>query len=744
MANKFLLLLLSLSLTLPLCHPLELPSFDATTADERMERVRDAFDHGYGSWKRQCWGQDEVRPVTGECTNELLSGRPCWPKPVRAPPLGRAAQSGLALTLIDSLDTMWLMGRRAEFDEATAWVRHSLNFDVDAYVSVFEMTIRGLGGLLAAHWLTHEFDGSHDTVFLDAAYALGKRLLPAFDHELRTSGVHPLPFPAVNLRTGHGTVPYADGTYAFGDSAACSVRCALPPNASVPISEIGSLALEFGALSVLTGDPRFAARVDAITLHLDALPNPFFARGRWRRRSGLAPTHVQWCNGFFVSPKNMLTMSAFADSYYEYLLKVHALRGLTTTGSSSVPLRMYRAATEDMEASIIVRVVGEGGSARHLLARRALECADDGGPLAASPKLMNATRDMHHLACFAPGMMALAALEELIDDDVEPGTASSAQRLDVAREVLRTCIDMYRLSPTGLAPEAVELDADGELGGEFRTLDPSFHLRPEVVESLFMWSALLHEQRNASGVVGGDGSGGSVDSGAADCRATEEEGDASCPAANAAAAAAAASKSNEKHALFDGEQDDVLAVQKAGWEIFRAIERRCRTTHGFSGIVDVRGSASAVASSQRINVQHSFFLAETLKYLYLLFAQQARVVGEVDVATLLWRGVLSTEAHPLPRLTEVASGSLLALADDARVAGSEEHPCAARFAGSYAETCTVCRVGPSDTMCVLRCYCPDGEGAVRATMCAAAERRLLHVSNMAGHLAVDGAPCSDL
>jgi hypothetical protein len=379
---------------------------------------------------------------------------------------------------------------------------------------------------------------------------------------------------------------------------------------------------------------RIAARVDAITLHLDALPNPFFARGRWRQRSGLAPTHVQWCNGFFVSPKNMLTMSAFADSYYEYLLKVHALRGLTTTGSSSVPLRMYRAATEDMEASIIVRVVGEGGSARHLLARRALECADDGGPLAASPKLMNATRDMHHLACFAPGMMALAALEELIDDDVEPGTASSAQRLDVAREVLRTCIDMYRLSPTGLAPEAVELDADGELGGEFRTLDPSFHLRPEVVESLFMWSALLHEQRNASGVVGGDGSGGSVDSGAADCRATEEEGDASCPAANAAAAAAA-SESNERHALFDGEQDDVLAVQKAGWEIFRAIERRCRTTHGFSGIVDVRGSASAVASSQRINVQHSFFLAETLKYLYLLFAQQARVVGEVDVATLL-------------------------------------------------------------------------------------------------------------
>ena len=45
------------------------------------------------------------------------------------------------------------------------------------------------------------------------------------------------------------------------------------------------------------------------------------------------------------------------------------------------------------------------------------------------------------------------------------------------------------------------------------------------------------------------------------------------------------------------------------------------------------------------DVQQSFFLAETLKYLYLIFSD--------DDAMDLDRWVLNTEAHPLPVLSDL-------------------------------------------------------------------------------------------
>ena len=55
------------------------------------------------------------------------------------------------MTLLDSLDTLWLMGLREEFDDATEWVRNNLNFNKNRMVSTFETTIRALGGLNSAY-----------------------------------------------------------------------------------------------------------------------------------------------------------------------------------------------------------------------------------------------------------------------------------------------------------------------------------------------------------------------------------------------------------------------------------------------------------------------------------------------------------------------------------------------------------------------------------------------------------------
>uniref|UniRef100_A0A667H5I3 Mannosidase alpha class 1C member 1 n=1 Tax=Lynx canadensis TaxID=61383 RepID=A0A667H5I3_LYNCA len=72
-----------------------------------------------------------------------------------------------------------------------------------------------------------------------------------------------------------------------------------------------------------------------------------------------------------------------------------------------------------------------------------------------------------------------------------------------------------------------------------------------------------------------------------------------------------------------------------GWEVVTALEKYCRTEAGFSGIQDVYSSIP-----NHDNKQQTFFLAETLKYLYLLFSED-------DVLSLEdW--VFNTEAHPLP------------------------------------------------------------------------------------------------
>ena len=54
------------------------------------------------------------------------------------------------LTLIDALDTLWLMGLNEEFAEAREWVSTSFHPEMTRKdVNLFETTIRVLGGLLS-------------------------------------------------------------------------------------------------------------------------------------------------------------------------------------------------------------------------------------------------------------------------------------------------------------------------------------------------------------------------------------------------------------------------------------------------------------------------------------------------------------------------------------------------------------------------------------------------------------------
>ena len=108
---------------------------------DRQKAVIGAFKHAWKSYKMYAWGKDELRPISQQSSD--------W--------------FNLGLTLVDSLDTMWLMGLQEEFDEAREWVQNEMNMAPNNDVNLFETTIRVLGGLLSTYHLTA------DALFLNKA-----------------------------------------------------------------------------------------------------------------------------------------------------------------------------------------------------------------------------------------------------------------------------------------------------------------------------------------------------------------------------------------------------------------------------------------------------------------------------------------------------------------------------------------------------------------------------------------------
>eukprot|EP00955_Chlamydomonas_euryale_P108167 365824-Chlamydomonas_euryale.AAC.10 len=71
------------------------------------------FDEGYSGYMRNAYPLDNLRPLS--CDGED------W-------------QSGVALTLVDTLDTLLLMGRRSDAAAAAAALAAHADFEVDAKV----------------------------------------------------------------------------------------------------------------------------------------------------------------------------------------------------------------------------------------------------------------------------------------------------------------------------------------------------------------------------------------------------------------------------------------------------------------------------------------------------------------------------------------------------------------------------------------------------------------------------------
>jgi len=253
----------------------------------RALKIKGAMQHIWKNYKAHAYGSDELKPRSGHGDNN-------W--------------GNVGMTLIDSLDTLWVMDMKEEFNEAKEWVRSNLNFERHGATSVFEITIRALGGLLAA------FDLSKDNVFLQKAKDLGDRLLPAFN---TPSGI---PRAQITLATGWTSNPSWTGGAAI-------------------LAELGTLQVEFRYLSKATGQSHYGEKAEAVIEKMD----------RIHPTNGLFPIYVSTDSG--TPTTGAITFGALGDSFYEYLIKVWVQGGR----KESMYRRMYDAAMDGMTNQLLKR-----------------------------------------------------------------------------------------------------------------------------------------------------------------------------------------------------------------------------------------------------------------------------------------------------------------------------------------------------------------------------------------------------
>ncbi|KAG9330348.1 hypothetical protein JZ751_025661 [Albula glossodonta] len=265
----------------------------AMSAEEKTvirSQIVEMFEHAYGSYMKYAYPADELMPLS-------CRGRVRGQEPNRGDiddSLGK-----FSLTLIDTLDTLVVLNKLEEFEEAVRKTVRDVRLDNDVVVSVFETNIRVLGGLLGGHVMADLLRERGDRMqwyrdeLLHMAKDLGHRLLPAFN---TTSG---LPYPRVNLRYGVLNPLSRTGT----ESDTCTA-CA------------GTMILEFAALSRLSGETVFEEHARKA---LDVL---------WEKRqrgSDLVGTVINIHNGDWVRRDS--GVGAGIDSYYEYLMKAYILLG---------------------------------------------------------------------------------------------------------------------------------------------------------------------------------------------------------------------------------------------------------------------------------------------------------------------------------------------------------------------------------------------------------------------------------
>ncbi|KAA3489167.1 mannosyl-oligosaccharide 1,2-alpha-mannosidase MNS3-like [Gossypium australe] len=378
-------------------------------------------------------------------------------------------------------------------------------------------------------------------------------------------------------------IPFSD--VVLRDSSAHSA-----PDGLSSTSEVSTLQLEFNYLSAISGDPTYSTEGMKVLAHLKTLP----------KTEGLVPIYISPHSGEF-SGEN-IRLGSRGDSYYEYLIKVWLQLRDTEDGNFTYLHDMFEEAMRGV---------------KHMLVQKSIPSElVFVGELPVGPKGYLSPK-MDHLVCsvlsqslnfkqyldkwrllvlfstevcFLPGTLALGATKGLTKEKAMKDnllTFEDLENLKLAEDLTKTCFEMYSVTSTGLAPEIAY-----------------FHTKDYF----------------ESGLDGGN-------------KSSEYVNDIII-------------KHADRHNLLRPETVESLFVlyritqdpkyREWGWQIFESFEKYTKVeSGGYSSLDDV----TTVPPPKRDKME-TFFLGETLKYLYLLF-------GDSSVIPLD-KFVFNTEAHPLP------------------------------------------------------------------------------------------------
>ncbi|KAJ9613194.1 hypothetical protein H2200_003135 [Cladophialophora chaetospira] len=496
----------------------------------RLQVIKEAMQHSWNGYRNHAWLKDELSPVTGG---------------------HRTSLGGWSVTMIDALDTLWLMGMKTEFEEAVEEVTN-IDFNTPAQlpINVFETTIRYLGGLLGAY----DVSNGKYPVLLDKARELGDMLYGAFDTQ------NHMPVTKWS-KIGPGIES---------------------PNAQTLIAELGTLTLEFTRLTQLTGDPRYYDAVQRITDCLESQVGQ-------TRFPGLFPNIVNARDCWFFDGVSF-SIGGAADSVYEYFPKVYQLLG----GGAEQYKKLYDTTSGPIKQSILFKPMTPTNE--DILLAGTLK--------AYHPGRREFIPQTQHLACFAGGMFALAAKLFDVPED-----------LDKAQKLSRGCIWAYNQTTTGIMPEMFHVVPCSQDGSDCNWDEAAW--AKAVLE-------LNTQDESKEDKLLPD-----------DVRLGKKIEQLRLPKGFSAIA-------SREYVLRPEALESVFVLYRitgdeslrdSAWAMFEAILRETRTEYGFSAVEDV-----TQLDSKKTDKMESFWMAETLKYMWLLFE---------DPKTISLDGwVLNTEAHP--------------------------------------------------------------------------------------------------
>lgn len=262
---------------------------------QKRDKVKEMMKFAWDGYKKYAWGSNELRPISNRRHSANIFG---------------SADTGA--TIVDAMDTLYIMGMHEEFKDGREWILSHLDMNSRTDISVFEVNIRFVGGLLSAYFL------SGDPVFKNQAKNVADKLLPAFN---TPSGI---PYAMINPTTGK----VKNWGWASGG---CSI-----------LSEFGTLHLELMMMTEVTGDDKYLKKALKIREVLKNIEKP----------NGLYFNYLNPNTGNWG--QRHASVGALGDSFYEYLIKAWLLSGKKDEEARE----MYDEAVKAIEANMIRKSSG--------------------------------------------------------------------------------------------------------------------------------------------------------------------------------------------------------------------------------------------------------------------------------------------------------------------------------------------------------------------------------------------------